>query len=241
MAVEKRQYDTSFKQEALRLLGMSGKSVRQIEDELGITPGLLNKWKKRYQLHPTTGEVKPSQELDLEAENRRLRRELELVKAERDLLKKRSSCLHRMCHEISSDPNRTRGIVIGSRLPGAEGIGERVLCVAAADAPPRLPKAEDGLTAQIHAVFAESGGTYGSPRVTAALRQQGIMCNHKRVARLMRAQGLVAKCRRRRVRTTDSQHPYPVAPNLLQRAFCAQRPNEKWVGEMDCSQMTNSA
>lgn len=95
----------------------------------------------------------------------------------------------------------------------------------------RLTRPDDGLAAQIHAVFTESGGTYGSPRVTAALRHRGMICNHKRVARIMRAQGLVAKSRRRRVRTTDSHHPYPVAPNLLKRAFCAQRPNEKWVAD----------
>jgi transposase len=88
MTAQKRKYDQAFKQEALRLLEVSGKSVRQIEDDLGITPGLLNKWKVRYRLHPTTGEVKPSEERELEAENRRLRRELELVKAERELLKK---------------------------------------------------------------------------------------------------------------------------------------------------------
>ena len=88
MALQKRKYDAAFKQEALRLLTISGKSVRQVETELGITPGLLNKWKLRYRLEPTTGEVKPSEQHDLEAENRRLRRELELVKAERELLKK---------------------------------------------------------------------------------------------------------------------------------------------------------
>lgn len=88
MGKQKRHYETQFKQEALRLLANSGKSVRQIEAELGITPGLLNKWKRRYQLHPTTGEVKPSEQHELEAENRRLRRELERVKAERELLKK---------------------------------------------------------------------------------------------------------------------------------------------------------
>jgi len=88
MARQKRNYDAAFKQEALRLLEISGKSVRQIEDELGITPGLLNKWKVRYRLHPATGDLKPSQQHALEAENRRLRRELELVKAERELLKK---------------------------------------------------------------------------------------------------------------------------------------------------------
>ena len=88
MAAQKRKYDRAFKQEALRLLAISGKSVRQIETELGITPGLLNKWKLRYRLEPTTGEVRPSEQHDLEAENRRLRRELALVKAERELLKK---------------------------------------------------------------------------------------------------------------------------------------------------------
>ena len=88
MAARKRKYEASFKEEALRLLNVSGKSVRQIEDELGITPGLLNKWKLRYKLHPATGAVQPSEERRLEAENRQLRRELERVKAERDLLKK---------------------------------------------------------------------------------------------------------------------------------------------------------
>lgn len=88
MAIQKRHYDLSFKQEALRLLETSGKSVREIEEGLGITAGLLHKWKVRYQLHPTTGEVSPSDQRELEAENRRLRRELELVKAERELLKK---------------------------------------------------------------------------------------------------------------------------------------------------------
>lgn len=89
------------------------------------------------------------------------------------------------------------------------------------------------LLAHIRAVFAESRGTYGSPRVTAALRQQGVMCNRKRVARLMRQHGLVAKHRRaRRVTTTDSQHGNPIAPNRLQRDFTAQRPNEKWVADL---------
>ena len=88
MAGQKRKYDAAFKQEALRLLEISGKNVRQVEDEMGITPGLLNKWKQRYRLDATTGAVQPSEARELEAENRRLRRELELVKAERELLKK---------------------------------------------------------------------------------------------------------------------------------------------------------
>ena len=91
---------------------------------------------------------------------------------------------------------------------------------------------EAALVAQIQAVFAESRGTYGSPRVSAALRQAGVVCNRKRVARLMRKHHLVAKHRRqRRVKTTDSRHPFPIAPNRLQREFSAERPNEKWVAD----------
>ena len=47
MAAQKLKYELVFKQEALQLLEVSGKSVRQIEDDLGITPGLMNKWKNR--------------------------------------------------------------------------------------------------------------------------------------------------------------------------------------------------
>jgi len=98
---------------------------------------------------------------------------------------------------------------------------------------PCQPNPDRELVAHIVSVFEESRGTYGSPRVTAALRQRGIVCNRKRVARLMRTQHLVAKHRRRRrVQTTDSRHGLPVAPNRLNRQFSAQRPDEKWVADI---------
>lgn len=91
---------------------------------------------------------------------------------------------------------------------------------------------ETALVAQIQAIHQQSRATYGSPRVTAALRQVGIVCNRKRVARLMRKYGIVAKQRRRGKRTTNAHHAYPLAPNLLQRQFSAQRPNEKWLADI---------
>lgn len=100
-----------------------------------------------------------------------------------------------------------------------------------AQAPP--PSDETDLLAQITTIFEESRATYGSPRVTAALRQQGVVCNRKRVARLMRQHHLVAKHRRRRrVKTTDSRPNDLVAPNHLNRDFSARRPNEKWVADI---------
>lgn len=76
-------------------------------------------------------------------------------------------------------------------------------------------------------------GLYGSPRIHAALRQQGLSCSRKRVARLMCQHGLYSRRRpKRRVHTTDSRHPRPVAPNLLRRDFSATAPNQKWVGDI---------
>jgi len=73
---------------------------------------------------------------------------------------------------------------------------------------------------------------YGSPRVHAELKEQGVHCGRKRVARLMRERGISAKTKRRKVKTTDSQHTNPVAPNLLKREFTADAPNTKWVADI---------
>lgn len=86
----------------------------------------------------------------------------------------------------------------------------------------------------IRQAHAASGGRYGSPRVHAALRAGGRRVGRGRVERLMRRhgiRGLVAQ--RRRVQTTDSRHPFPVAPNLLDRQFSAtSRPNQVWLADL---------
>jgi putative transposase len=83
----------------------------------------------------------------------------------------------------------------------------------------------------IRGLHRASRGTYGSPRVTAALRRQGVLVNHKRVARLMHPEGLEGQPMRRfRGSTTDSAHARPVAPDVLARDFSAQAPDVPWVG-----------
>lgn len=84
--------------------------------------------------------------------------------------------------------------------------------------------------AQIHRA---SRGTYGSPRVAAVLRKQGDSIGRHRVARLMRETGLLGRQRRRyRVRTTDSNHDQPVAPNRLKAADRPTRIDEVWVSDI---------
>lgn len=86
-----RKYEEEFKLEALELLKSSGKSAGQIERDLGITPGLLVKWRNRYQIISQGVEPNHLEVSDLEAAKReikRLERRLAEVEEEREILKK---------------------------------------------------------------------------------------------------------------------------------------------------------
>jgi len=100
----------------------------------------------------------------------------------------------------------------------------------------RRKKGEDdarrALIEHIRRIHKKSRRTYGSPRIHAELRAEGVVCNRKRVARLMRLEGIQGRRKRRKAATTNSKHPYPVAPNLLNREFEAEAPNEKWVADI---------
>ena len=92
-------------------------------------------------------------------------------------------------------------------------------------------KRDQVLTTHVRAAFKASKGRYGSPRVHAELHaEHGI--GRKRVARLMRADGLRARPRRRYVVTTQSRHKHPIAPNLVARQFEATSPNQIWVSDL---------
>jgi putative transposase len=96
--------------------------------------------------------------------------------------------------------------------------------------PSRRVERDQALSARIRSVFTESRRTYGSPRVTAELRASGEQVARKRVARLMRMEGLVARRRRRYVRTTDSRHDAPVPSNALDRRFSTE--TNAWVADI---------
>jgi transposase InsO family protein len=98
--------------------------------------------------------------------------------------------------------------------------------------PGRRAGEDAGLAGRIAAIFEASRRTYGSPRIHAELREDGVRIGRGRVARLMRRGGLTAARRRRVPRTTDSRHDHPVAPNLLGRNFAADRPDAVWLADI---------
>ena len=88
MNKQRRQYSREFKLEAIRLWQTTGKSAGEVEDDLGITRGRLYRWKRQLEAQgedsfPGQGRIPAADE-----EVRRLQRELEIVKQERDILKK---------------------------------------------------------------------------------------------------------------------------------------------------------
>ena len=100
-------------------------------------------------------------------------------------------------------------------------------------APSQREQANQELAKHIQQAYADSRRTYGSPRIRPALAAKGIVCNHKRVERLMRVLGLQGLSRRRKhPSTTDANHKLPIAPNVLNRDFSADAPNQKWLGDM---------
>ncbi len=88
------------------------------------------------------------------------------------------------------------------------------------------------LREKIRTIHRDSGEAYGSPRVYQALKEQGETCSENRVARLMREDGLRAKTKRRFKATTNSEHNLPVAPNLLDRNFSPEAPNQVYAGDI---------
>lgn len=89
------------------------------------------------------------------------------------------------------------------------------------------------LIEKINAVHDQSRGTYGSPRITAELQDQEINVCENTIAKYMRESGVFVKPRRRFVpRTTDSDHPHPIAPNLLDQDFAAAAPDQKWACDL---------
>ena len=75
-------------------------------------------------------------------------------------------------------------------------------------------------------------GSYGRPRMTEELKEIGLDVGHRRVGRLMRQNGIsVVRTRKHKV-TTDSDHKFNIAPNLLDRDFKADAPNQKWAGDI---------
>jgi len=116
------------------------------------------------------------------------------------------------------------------RVLGVGGSGYYAWCSRSASQ--RLQE-DEVLLAKIQKEHQISRGTYGSPRIHAALQKQGVKCSQKRVARLMRLHKITGRKRqKRRPVTTQRDRGAIPAPNLLNQEFYASAPDQKWVSDI---------
>ncbi|MCW2919376.1 MAG: transposase TnpB [Actinomycetia bacterium] len=102
----------------------------------------------------------------------------------------------------------------------------------AREARARRLAADRALAEEIRRIHAGQDGTYGSPRVTAELRDAGRKVNHKRIERVMRSFGIVGLHLRKKVRTTVPEPSHQKVPDLIKRNFTAAEPNRRYVGDI---------
>lgn len=95
----------------------------------------------------------------------------------------------------------------------------------------RVPDKYKEVKAEIALIYHENKGRYGYRRITTELHNRGFSCNHKTVQRLMRELGLVCRVRIKRYRSYRGEVG-KIAPNLLNREFYAEKPNQKWVTDV---------
>ncbi|MEN8950182.1 IS3 family transposase [Planktotalea arctica] len=217
-----------FRKDAVRIALTSGLTRKQVADDLGVGMSTLNKW---ITAHRDT-DVVSNEDLGLAQENDRLRRENRILKEEREIPKKGHGVLcepkavrfkfieehqstfsiGRMCHGMDVSP---RGLRAFRNRPASRRQRSDLVTLAHIKEQSRL-----------------SLGSYGRPRMTEELKEIGLNIGHRRVGRLMRQNGIsVIRTRKHKV-TTDNNHKFNIAPNLLDRNFIADQPNQKWAGDI---------
>ncbi|MFG2878727.1 IS3 family transposase [Streptomyces sp. NPDC048337] len=247
-------YSPEFKADAVALyLSDPGHTFEGIGKDLGISRETLRNWvraeRARRGGNSTTSTEKntvdsPPTAEELQAENEALRRELAAARketqklaTERDILRKATKFF------------RTRDDLVTNRFQFIEdhhrAWGVKRLCAvleiarssfykwrAGRAARAAREQADAALAERIRAVHTEWDGTYGRPRITADLREDGERVNHKRVGRVMRKYGIAGlRLRKRQVTTVPEPSATPM-PDLVGRDFTASAPNTKYVGDI---------
>jgi putative transposase len=98
--------------------------------------------------------------------------------------------------------------------------------------PSARSRSDEAVARLVKASFIDSDRTYGARRVWRDLLAEGVACGLHRIERLMRLQALRARPRRRRLPKDEGDRQMPaVSPNILDRQFEAERPNQKWIAD----------
>jgi transposase-like protein len=225
-------YPDDFRREAIELARISSKSQREIEEDLGISDVTLRNWVK--QAERDEGKRPDGLSSDEREELHRLRREVQTLRMEREILKKAAAFFARETGE------RAVGAIFSLIEAEKANYPVSVMCRALGvnrtgfhdwerRAPSDRALSDAWLTEKIKEIHATSDGTYGARRVHAELRlKHGVRVGRKRIERLMKTAGISGVLPRKRRRTTVRLPGLRVAPDLVERDFRPDGPNLTW-------------
>lgn len=221
-------YSDDFKREAVRLVAAEGRPLKRVARELGVSAHTLRAWRYRY----APDEPPASEALPAEEQIRRLRRELDQVRQERDILKKSRRHLladaappmkHAFVRLHASEHPVTALCRVLRPAEAEAGVSRSGYYAWGTRPESEHACADQALSALIAEAHVASRRTYGAPRVHAELQARGHRVSRKRVARLMRRAGLRGATPRRKYRRALASAPE--APDLVRRQFRAEAPD----------------
>ncbi|HMS78174.1 MAG TPA: IS3 family transposase [Burkholderiaceae bacterium] len=233
------QYTREFKQEAVRQV-RSGQAIAVVAKVLGIPKASLGNWVRlsaKGELDGAGGgdksiQVSPEQMAiaRLRAENARLRMERDIGKKSRGVLRAGHAARYAWIHQMRK--LYPVSVSCGVLEVSASGYFNWLRRRDSGHGRPARRHSDEALLAYMRAIHAEVKGEYGWPRMHKELLARGIRVGKNRVRKLMQQHGIRAKTKRKFVVTTDSRHSLPVAPDLVQRRFNPEAPNQLWSGDI---------
>ncbi|MEV1175582.1 IS3 family transposase [Nonomuraea sp. NPDC049784] len=243
-----KSYPPEFKADAVALyLSDPARTYASVARDLGINRETLRLWVKEARAEGTAGAKKAapgkkpasgplSSDDVLEEENKQLKARVRELELERDILRRAAKYFGGRDELVSrfkfvADHRDAFGVKRLCRVIGVSRSGF-YRWIKAAPARAARAAADAALAAEIKQIHGEFDGTYGSPRVTAELREKGRKVNHKRVARVMRCFDIVGLHLRKKVRTTVPEPSHQRVPDLIKRDFTAPEPNQRYVGDI---------
>ena len=237
--IPNKRYTPEFKKTVVETMRKEKLSYSETERQYGVARSRIRAWERIYLEEGAEGlaverrgrkstgrpvKLSKSVEEDLIAENQRLRAEVEYLKNLQALVLERATPGEKalVVQKLRQKYSLPHLLEI-ARLPRAT-FYYHVKRMGQAD---KYAAAK----AKIETIYHENRGRYGYRRITIALRNKGIFLNHKTVQRLMKQMGLVCRVRAKKYRSYKGEVG-KIAPNLLNRDFHAEKPNQKWVTDV---------
>jgi len=220
-----RRHSIEFKRQVAQA-HLDGESLHALAQQHDVDRSLIRLWVRKYEAGAFDAEAEAAATLHAyEAKIAQLERKVGQLTMELDFLK--GALQH-----ARSQSDAPTSPVAGPPVSPSSGRG-RLMNVARSSfyaVPAAQAPAEAAAVERIQDICAEFPA-YGYRRVTAQLRHDGLVVNHKRVMRLMKALDLTVRPRRRHVATTDSDHDGPIFPNLA-KGLCPIAPDVLWVADL---------